>query len=76
MLILGFGLGLVIKSLALDWPCQFVLDIVHRADSQVTVSCQYLSGNVCMSLFLTILIWADFGLVCLGIVPLSQKSLD
>jgi len=31
------GLGLVIKSLASGWPCQFVLEIVHQADSQVTV---------------------------------------
>jgi len=29
-----------------------------------------------MSLLLKVLISADFGLVCLGIVPLSQKSLD
>jgi len=47
---LVLGLGLVIKSLVLGWPCQFVLEIVHQADSQVTVSCQCLSGNVCMSL--------------------------
>jgi len=69
-------LDLVIKSLAMGWPCQFVLVIVHQADSHVTVSCQCLSGNVGMSLLLKVLIWADFGLVCLGIVPLSQKSLD
>jgi len=45
--VLGLGLGLVIKSLALmDWPCQFVLKILHQADSQVIVSSQCMSGNV------------------------------
>jgi len=34
--------GLVINSLALGWPCQFVLEIV----CQDTVSCQCLSSNV------------------------------
>jgi len=59
----GLGIGLVIKSLAFGWPCQFVLEIVHQADSQVTVSCQFLSGNVRLSLLLKVLIWADSGLV-------------
>jgi len=43
-------LGLVIK--ALGWPCQFVLELVHPADSHVTVLCQCLFGNVCMSLLI------------------------
>jgi len=38
----GLGLGLVIKSLALGWCCQFVLEIIHHAYSQVTVSSQCL----------------------------------
>ena len=43
-------LGHVIKSSALGWPYQFVLEIVHQGDSQVlTVS---VSGTVCMSLLL------------------------
>jgi len=67
--VLGLGLGLVMKSLALGLLCQFVLEIVHRTDSLVTVSCQCLYEFI-----LKVLIWADFGLVCLGIVPLSQKS--
>jgi len=50
------GFGLVIKSLALGWPCQFVLEIVHQADSEATVSCQCLSGNVCLSLLFKVLI--------------------
>jgi len=57
--VLGLGLGLVIKSLALGWPCQLVLEILHQVDSQVTVSCPCLSGNVCMSLLSNVLIWAD-----------------
>jgi len=40
--VLGPGLGLVIKYGALGWPCQFVLEIAHQADSQVSVSCQCL----------------------------------
>jgi len=63
MLVFGLGLGLddevlglVIKSLALGWPYQFVLEIVHQADSQVTVSGSCLSGNVCMCLLLKVLI--------------------
>jgi len=57
--ILGLGLGLVIKSLVFSWPCQFALENVHREDSQVTVSCQCLSGNICISLLLKVLILAD-----------------
>jgi len=45
--VLGLGLSLVIKSLAFGWPnCQFVLEIVHKADSQVI---DYAITNSCFS---------------------------